>query len=182
MSTDIRICFLGDSLVIGTEDDSILGWPGRVCAGARARGIPITHYNLGIRRETTSDLLLRWKEECHRRLPSICDGRLVISTGVNDTSLDGGRPRVKPEESIANIQCLLSEAMVFRVLVVGPHLSAMTNRTPESRLCQGKSQLPRIPMMSRSLTCSQCFRQTTDTWKWFVRMTECTHKQTDTLE
>jgi lysophospholipase L1-like esterase len=120
VSTDIRICFLGDSLVNGTEDDSILGWPGRVCAGARARGIPITHYNLGIRRETTSDLLLRWKEECHRRLPSICDGRLVISTGVNDTSLDGGRPRVKPEESIANIQCLLSEAMVFRVLVVGP--------------------------------------------------------------
>lgn len=120
MSTDIRICFLGDSLVNGTEDECVLGWPGRVCADARARGIPITHDNLGIRRETTSELLLRWKEECHRRLPSICDGRLVISTGVNDTSLDGGRPRVKPEESIANIQRLLSEAMAFRILVVGP--------------------------------------------------------------
>jgi acyl-CoA thioesterase-1 len=120
MSTDIRICFLGDSLVNGTEDNSVLGWPGRVCADARARGIPITHYNLGIRRETTSELLLRWREECHRRLPSTCDGRIVISTGANDTSLDGGRPRVKPEESIANIQRLLSEAMAFRVLVVGP--------------------------------------------------------------
>ncbi|MBK8767621.1 MAG: lipase [Burkholderiaceae bacterium] len=120
MSTDIRICFLGDSLVNGTEDDSVLGWPGRVCADTRARGIPITHYNLGIRRETTSELLLRWREECHRRLPPICDGRIVISSGVNDTSLEGGTPRVKPEQSIDNFQHLLSETKAFQILVVGP--------------------------------------------------------------
>ena len=28
--TELRICFIGDSLVLGTGDDEFLGWPGWV--------------------------------------------------------------------------------------------------------------------------------------------------------
>ena len=36
MTQDIRICFIGDSLVNGTGDEAALGWAGRLCACAMA--------------------------------------------------------------------------------------------------------------------------------------------------
>lgn len=51
MAQDIRICFIGDSFVNGTGDETALGWTGRLCAAAHARGFPVTYYNLGIRRK-----------------------------------------------------------------------------------------------------------------------------------
>ena len=48
--SEIRICFIGDSLVNGTGDEAALGWAGRLCAMANESDIPVTYYNLGIRR------------------------------------------------------------------------------------------------------------------------------------
>ncbi len=117
MTRDTRICFVGDSFVNGTGDETFLGWTGRLCTVA---GVPVTGYNLGIRRDTTRDILLRWERECVPRLSGPFDGRLVFSGGVNDAAIEGGRVRVDSEESGANMQKILRAARSYRVLVVGP--------------------------------------------------------------
>lgn len=119
-SADIRICFLGDSFVNGTGDDDALGWVGRVCADARAAGADVTCYNLGIRRQTSRDVLARWRAECAPRLPAGCDGRLVLSFGVNDTTLENGVPRVAHAEACATLRRLLIETAALPRVMVGP--------------------------------------------------------------
>jgi acyl-CoA thioesterase-1 len=107
----IRICFFGDSIVNGTGDDACLGWVGRICSAARRRGIDLTCYNLGIRRDTSTDILARWQIEARARLPDQYDGRLVFSFGANDCCPgdDVGGVRVAPERAIAdaNAYCRL---------------------------------------------------------------------------
>ena len=120
MAQDIRICFIGDSLVNGTGDEAALGWAGRLCAIANASDIPVTYYNLGIRRNTSKDILLRWESECTLRLPDFCDGRIVLSCGVNDTAIENGRVRVDFAESCANVRAILCGAKQYTVLMVGP--------------------------------------------------------------
>lgn len=120
MTQDIRICFIGDSLVNGTGDEAALGWAGRLCAMANASNIPVTYYNLGIRRNTSKDVLLRWENECTLRLPDFCDGRIVLSCGVNDTTIENGKVRVNSVESCANVRAILRGAKRYTVLMVGP--------------------------------------------------------------
>lgn len=120
MTQDIRICFIGDSLVNGTGDEAALGWAGRLCALAHASDIPVTYYNLGIRRNTSKDILLRWESECTLRLPGSCDGRIVLSCGVNDTAIENGKVRVSSAESCANVRAILRGAKQYTVLMVGP--------------------------------------------------------------
>ena len=120
MTQDIRICFVGDSFVNGTGDETALGWAGRLCAAASASGIPITYYNLGIRRNTSKDILRRWEYECALRLPDSCDGRIVISCGVNDTVIEDGQVRVNCDDSCANIRRILCDAGKYRMILVGP--------------------------------------------------------------
>ncbi|MXW80899.1 MAG: lipase [Gemmatimonadetes bacterium] len=120
MTQDIRICFIGDSLVNGTGDEAALGWAGRLCAMANASDIPVTYYNLGIRRNTSKDILLRWESECTLRLPDSCDGRIALSCGVNDTAIENGRVRVDSAESCANVRAILRGAKQYTVLMVGP--------------------------------------------------------------
>jgi len=51
--TVLRICFVGDSLTLGTNDDEYLGWPGRIAKRERAAGHDVTVYNLGVRADTS---------------------------------------------------------------------------------------------------------------------------------
>jgi lysophospholipase L1-like esterase len=119
--SDIRICFIGDSFVNGTGDPECLGWPGRVCVAAGYQGYNVTYYNLGIRRETSADIRDRWHQEVERRLPENCDRRVVFSFGVNDTTLENGKPRVEFRESLANARQILTQAQrSLPVLMVGP--------------------------------------------------------------
>ena len=120
IADDIRICFVGDSFVNGTGDETALGWVGRVCALAYAHGFPITSYNLGIRRNTSADILERWENECSFRLPAGCDNRVVLSCGVNDSMLEDGALRVAPEQSRANVRAILRAASRYPLLMVGP--------------------------------------------------------------
>jgi len=120
MAEDIRICFVGDSFINGTGDETALGWAGRLCASANASGVAVTYYNLGIRRHTSKDILFRWENECSLRLPDSCDGRVVISCGVNDTVIENGSVRVTQEDSIKNIRKVLDGAKKYNVIMVGP--------------------------------------------------------------
>lgn len=51
----MRLCFIGDSFVNGTGDDACLGWAGWICAAARQQGHDVTAYNLGVRRDTSTN-------------------------------------------------------------------------------------------------------------------------------
>ena len=104
----------------GAGDSTTLGWAGRLCASANAGGASITYYNLGIRGNTTKDIMVRWKNECVLRLPDSCDGRVVISCGINDTVIVNGLPRTSSDESRANIREILRGAKSYKVLMVGP--------------------------------------------------------------
>lgn len=59
MNKDIRICFISDSLVNGACDLTTLGWTGRVSASANNTTNRFTYYNLGIRGNTSTDILNR---------------------------------------------------------------------------------------------------------------------------
>lgn len=120
-SSDIRICFVGDSFVNGTCDPDYLGWTGRVCIAARQAGYDVTSYNLGIRRDTSTDIAGRWRDECLRRLPDSCDGRIVFSFGANDTTIENGVTRVSAERSLNNTREMLSTSLsLYPTLMVGP--------------------------------------------------------------
>jgi lysophospholipase L1-like esterase len=90
--------------------------------GRVAIGSAVTLSVLGVRRATSSDVLARWAAECAPRLPAGCDRRLLVSFGVNDTTVDGDGVRVPPAASAVNLQALLGEAAAAGIaaLVVGP--------------------------------------------------------------
>nr|WP_314074142.1 GDSL-type esterase/lipase family protein [uncultured Roseococcus sp.] len=121
-SSPLRLCFFGDSMVNGTGDDACLGWVGRACAAARRGGRDITCYNLGIRRDTSEDVLKRWESEAKGRLPADHDGRLVFSFGTNDACPGSdGAPRVAPDRTLTNAEAILAAARAWRpTLMVGP--------------------------------------------------------------
>lgn len=121
MSKAVRVCFVGDSFVNGTGDPACLGWTGRVCAHASAQGHDVTYYNLGIRRETSSDIRARWRAEVDCRLPREFAGAVVFSFGVNDARVETVSPRVAPKNTVENATEILREAKaLWPVLFVGP--------------------------------------------------------------
>jgi len=119
---DRRLLFFGDSLVAGVGDPSGRGWVGRVVAASFENGLPLTGYNLGVRRETSEQVAARWRNELLPRLPSEIDGRMVISFGANDTTIEHGRLRVAPERSCAALARILDGATALGLipLVIGP--------------------------------------------------------------
>lgn len=122
MTQDLRICFVGDSYVAGVGDPRFLGWAGRLAAHTIAGGRPLTGYNLGVRRQTSADILARFAQECGQRLSDATDPRVVLSLGVNDATHENGHPRVHPDESSANLTRILDQATThgWSALVVGP--------------------------------------------------------------
>lgn len=140
VNRDIRIGFLGESFVNGTGDRTYLGWTGRVCQTLSQQGYPVTHYNLGIRRETSTELLHRWQAECDRRFSAGCDNRLVFCFGVNDTTLDGSKPRVELPQSMDNTRQILSRAKEkYSVFMISP--AAIPDTDQNDRIRQFTEQL-----------------------------------------
>lgn len=132
--TELRICFVGDSLTQGTKDDTALGWPGRLVAAARDKGHDLTGYNLGIRRDTSKDIARRWKAEVEARLPATAPGAVVFSFGVNDMqSADGELFRVPPPESVKVAHAIVAEAKArWPVLWISPVPPIPGHRTKDA--------------------------------------------------
>ena len=114
---DVSICYVGDSFVNGTGDPEKLGWTGRLSAKSQNGNIDITHYNLGIRRNTSEDVLKRWESECQARLPEISDNKVIFSFGVNDTVIENGQKRVSLENSIANTKTKYLSKINFKSII-----------------------------------------------------------------
>ena len=131
---DLRICFVGDSYINGTSDPEYLGWTGRVSIAARRKGYNLTYYNLGVRRETNSDIARRWQQEVHVRFPSSCTPFVVFSFGVNDTTLDEGQIRVPEMQSVVNAREMLRVAkQYYSVILIGPPPNADTEQNLRTR-------------------------------------------------
>lgn len=108
---DLRICFVGDSYVNGSGDDTGLGWTGRLCARRISREMRLTRYDLGIRGETTDQIGARWQSECKPRLPQGADNRVVLQFGINDVAVITGQGRhLALEVSLASAAELVSAA------------------------------------------------------------------------
>ncbi|NEK84485.1 G-D-S-L family lipolytic protein [Blastococcus saxobsidens] len=123
MPRDLRICFVGDSYVAGIGDPEHLGWAGRLAAADARDGLPSTSYVLGVRRQTTAEVADRWAAECRPRLAGgAWESRVVLSTGVNDTTEEDGAPRLAPQRSVAALTRVLTgtAAAGWPLLVVGP--------------------------------------------------------------
>lgn len=148
MSTHIRICFIGDSFVQGIGDPEYRGWVGRVLQATEG---DITAFNLGIRRDTSEDVLRRCRQEIGpRTLPGV-DNRLVVSFGSNDASEENGKVRVDPARCLDNLATILDEARPRDIasLVVGPppvidagerHLRRLSELADEmAALCRSQS-------------------------------------------
>lgn len=118
---DIRICYIGDSFINGTGDPQKLGWSGRLSAMSENSEREITHYNLGVRRETSEDILGRWEREVEGRLIKDAENYVVFSFGVNDTVEENGKERVSILKSVANAkEILLGAKERYPVIMVGP--------------------------------------------------------------
>ena len=82
----IGLCFVGDSYVNGYGDPKALGWVSRVVARTPHDGSALTTYNLGVRGESSSDVLARWRSETALRWKNCNERRLVIGFGTNDVA------------------------------------------------------------------------------------------------
>lgn len=133
---DRRILFFGDSFVAGIGDPEGLGWVGRAVAAAYAAGRPLTAYNLGVRRDTSADVLARWEAEARARMgASEASYGIVFGLGTNDTTEEGGRVRVEPGIAVDNLGRLIETARAsgLDVFVVGPPPAG--ERAQDERVC-----------------------------------------------
>ena len=153
---DIRICFLGDSFTAGAGDDTLLGFPGRLCSDLRTNhGLDITCYNLGIRRDTSTDILNRWEREVHARLKrnEHFNGRLVFSFGTNDNVFENGNRRVSTATTLANAKSILVRAKeMWPTAMLGPPWTSVEdiderNGALSSKLAQLCEELD-VPFLS----------------------------------
>ena len=120
---DIRICFIGDSFTAGAGDDTALGFPGRLCSDLRTtHDLDITCYNLGVRRDTSTDILARWEHEVNARLKrDEHSGRLVFCFGTNDNVIENGKKRVDTATTLANARSILARAkQLWPTVMLGP--------------------------------------------------------------
>ena len=81
---DVGMVFVGASMTAGYGDPKGLGWVGRVVARTQHPDLDLTAYNLGVRGNTSGDVVTRWGAECHPRWKGRAERRLVLNVGTND--------------------------------------------------------------------------------------------------
>ncbi len=115
---DMRLIFIGDSIVAGTGDDECRGWVGRVGSATRRAGVDHTPYNLGVGGDTAADVLARL-DEVPRRLNLEIENALVLQVGVNDARDGVERDH---DDSAVDVERLVERVrdLDLEPLVVGP--------------------------------------------------------------
>ena len=109
-----RVSALTGDATVGAGDETVLGWVGQVVGTAWAQNHDVTIYNLGIRGDSTRDILRRWRRECDARLPRGTNGRLVFMFGGNDAKeIVGTGVEVPVEESVGNARTIIAEAAAW---------------------------------------------------------------------
>jgi lysophospholipase L1-like esterase len=157
---DVGMVFVGASMTAGYGDPKGLGWVGRVVARTQHPDLDLTAYNLGVRGNTSGDVVARWGAECHPRWKGRGERRLVLSVGTNDVV--SGMTMARSRLNLANILDEATNAGIG-VFVVGlaPSLDAELNRRLEA-LAEAQADV----CARRGITYVDCFRPlvTHDQW------------------
>jgi lysophospholipase L1-like esterase len=98
---DVGLVFVGASLVAGVGDPKGQGWVSRVVGRTHHPDLELTAYNLGVRGNTSADVLARWKQEAAPRWQGRAEKRLVVSVGGNDAA--SGVTLARHRLNLANI-------------------------------------------------------------------------------
>lgn len=114
---DIALVFIGDSYVAGYGDPKGLGWVSRVVGRTEHPDVDVTAYQLGVRGDSSADVLSRWRTECPPRWKGRSEKRLVVAVGHNDAESCMTTARVR-----LNLANILDDAAASGVAVfaVGP--------------------------------------------------------------
>ncbi len=114
---DVGLIFVGDSFVAGYGDPKALGWVNRVVARTTHPDLDLTAYNLGIRGQSSADLLTRWRSEGLPRWAERRERRLVV--GIGQADLDQDLTIARSRLNLAN---MLDDATARGIspFVVGP--------------------------------------------------------------
>lgn len=148
MRHDLRVCFVGDSFTAGAGDPTALGWVGRVAAAAWGRGVALTAYNLGVRRDTSADILRRAEAEVLARLAGGDRRAVVFCFGANDTTFEDGVARVPPRATLEHARALLGWATIrWPTLMLGPPPLAQ-DRAQDARIA---ALCPELAAVARAL-------------------------------
>ncbi len=149
---DVGLCFIGASTTAGYGDPKGLGWVGRVVSRTQHADLDLTAYNLGVRGNTSADVMSRWRDECGPRWAGRSERRLVISVGAADVLTGASMAR-----SRLNLANILDEASSSGIaaFVVGltPGLDAELNARIE-QLAQAQADV----CARRDVTYVDCFR------------------------
>ncbi len=98
---DVGLVFIGASMVAGVGDPKGQGWVGRVIGRSQHPELDLTAYNLGVRGDTSADVLKRWQIECPPRWAGRAEKRLVVSVGLGDIA--SGVTLARHRLNLANI-------------------------------------------------------------------------------
>ncbi len=149
---DVGVCFLGASMTAGYGDPKGLGWVGRVVSRTQHPDLDLTAYNLGVRGDTSADVMARWRAETAPRWAARAERRLVLCVGANDIAHG-----VSTARSRLNLANILDEATTSGIaaFVVGltPSLDSETNSRIEA-LAEAQADV----CSRRGVTYVDCFR------------------------
>ena len=109
-------CFFGDSITLAVNDAPAGGWVARLAARAAEKGLnipPDTFYNLGVRKNSSRDILSRWEDEYKVRALEGSPATLVFCFGTVDMAAPNAVPNVPVGESAANARDILSKAKEY---------------------------------------------------------------------
>ena len=159
---DVGLVFIGASMTAGYGDPKGLGWVGRVVARTQHPDLDLTAYNLGVRGNTSGDVVARWGAESHPRWKGRGERRLVVSVGVGD--ITSGMTMARSRLNLANV---LDEATTSGIsaFVVGlaPTLDTELNRRIEA-LAEAQADV----CSRRGITYVDCFRPLVSHDQWMA--------------
>lgn len=160
---DVRVCFVGDSFVAGLGDSAGLGWVGRIANESRRRGLPLTAYNLGVRRDTSLLICERLAGEVTPRLAQAELPRIVVSYGVNDTTVENESTRVSRADSVAALRRIRIASGPTELMFIGP--PAVDDDTQNERI-SALSEALHEEAGSLGIPYVECFESTVANSVW----------------
>ena len=127
---------------------------GRVVAASYAAGISLVGYNLGVRRQTSRDVLQRWRDEAEpRSYPAATTA--VFAVGANDTAEEDGVLRVEASDSVQALAVLLQQAEEagLPAMAVGP--APVGDRSQTERIVALSGRFARALHSARGAVCER---------------------------
>lgn len=162
---DVGIVFIGDSFVAGYGDPKGHGWVSRVVGRTQHPDLDLTTYNLGVRGDSSADVLARWRDEGMPRWKDRRERRLVVGVGLADVMQ--GLTTARSRLNLANI---LDDATARGIspFVVGPAptLDPVTNSRLEV-IVEAQSDV----CSRRSIPFVDCFYPLVEHDQWLSELT-----------